>query len=154
MAILLPFLAVASMLHSDVPAARVADMSWMAGRWTCAIAGGVYEETWLEPSDTLLPGIGRFTKGSKLIDIEFDAIQQNEKGSLDLWVNFGRNGDPKQKHVKFPLASREGDKYIFENKLNDFPKRIIYTKRSDTERDCRVEGKDSHTDFRFKKVSG
>lgn len=158
MAILLPFLALAFVVRSDLNAARVTDLSWMTGRWTCTVWGGTYEETWLEPKDGLLPGIGRFTKGEKLLNIEFDTIQQNEKGSLDLWVNFGRNGDPKQKHVKFGLSLRDGDKYVFENKANDFPQRITYTKKSATERDCRVEGmsrgKTSYTDFHFRKVSG
>jgi len=134
--------------------ATINDMSWMAGDWTCTVWGGTYQENWLSPTDGVIPGVGRFVKDGKLKNIEFDAIQENKEGSLELWIRLGLHSSDKQKRVRFPLVSRANGRFVFENKENDFPQMISYEMKPDGQRLCHIEGlfngKTTSTDFPFK----
>jgi hypothetical protein len=63
------------------PAASLADMSWLAGRWTGTGLGGVTEESWSAPAGGAMMGMFRMLKGEQVIFYEFLTLLEHE-GSL------------------------------------------------------------------------
>ena len=65
------------------PAARVADLAWLAGRWTGDGLGGTIEETWSSPDGGSMVGYFRLVKDGKPVFYEIMTLLEVD-GSVEL----------------------------------------------------------------------
>jgi hypothetical protein len=139
---------------SDVSKATVDDLKWMSGSWECAIWGGTFEENWSKPRAGTMVGSGRHMEGTKTAFMEFMSIEPSN-GVLTMWMLLGSPSSGDKKGIPFKLVSYEAGVATFENKANDFPSQIIYSKTKDGMK-CRIQGtqngKAAHEDFNFKRA--
>ena len=61
--------------------ATIADLAWLAGRWTGSGLGGETEETWSAPAGGAMMGMFRLVKGGTVVFYEFLTLVERE-GSL------------------------------------------------------------------------
>jgi hypothetical protein len=99
------------------PAATIADMAWLAGRWTGPALGGTSEEIWSPPAHGTMMGMYRLLKDGKPVFYELLTLVE-EHGSLVLRLkhfNPDMTGwEEKDKSLAFPLVAREPGAMHFE----------------------------------------
>jgi hypothetical protein len=92
------------------PAATIADMAWIAGRWHGEGLGGSAEEAWSDPAGGSMVGHFRLVKDAKPVFYEIMTVLE-VKGSLELrlkHVNPDMTGwEEKADFVTFRLAKVE-----------------------------------------------
>jgi hypothetical protein len=139
---------------SDVSMTTVDDLKWMSGTWECSIWGGTFEESWSKPRAGTMVGSGRHMEGTTTGFMEFMSIEPSN-GVLTMWMLLGSPSAGDKKGVPFKLVSLTDGIATFENKKNDFPSQIIYSKTK-TGMKCRIQGtqngKAAHEDFDFKRT--
>ena len=107
-------------------APTIAELAWMSGDWQTAKGGRAQiEEHWTLPAGGTMLGMGRTIVGDKTVEFEFLRIEQRVDGIYDV---ASPNGGPT---TDFKLTRLVGHEAIFENPEHDFPKRVIYRKKSD-----------------------
>lgn len=132
--------------------AKVDELSWMAGSWTCQKWGGTYEEHWSTPAGGLLMGFSRLLVPGKSAFKEISRIEDTEDGMV-LYVEVNPKREKAGNITAFPIKELTKEKVVFENLKHDFPQRVIYTKKSDGTINARIEGEgQSAEDFIFKKA--
>ncbi|HVS33894.1 MAG TPA: DUF6265 family protein [Thermoanaerobaculia bacterium] len=62
------------------PKASVADMAWLAGRWTGDGLGGRTEEVWSAPDGGVMLGTFRLIRNDKPVFYEFLTLSESERG--------------------------------------------------------------------------
>jgi hypothetical protein len=99
------------------PPATIADMAWLAGRWTGKALGGDSEEIWSDPSAGSMMGMYRFVRDGKTVFYELLTIVE-ENGSLMLRLkHFNPNltgWEEKLKTIDFPLVAKQDGAVHFE----------------------------------------
>lgn len=99
------------------PAATLADIAWLAGRWTGTGLGGVTDETWSAPAGGAMMGMFRMLKGEQVIFYEFLTLIEHE-GSLLLELkhfNADLTGwEEKAESVRFRLVKITPESAWFE----------------------------------------
>lgn len=65
------------------PAARIADVAWMTGRWQGEGLGGSTEESWSDPAGGAMVGYFRLVRDSKPVFYEIITVLEIE-GSLEM----------------------------------------------------------------------
>lgn len=108
------------------------DLDWMAGYWTSSENGAAMEELWTESSGGMLIGIHRDVFGNGGSSFEYLRIVNSGDGIVYLASPGGRPATP------FTLTELKDKKVVFENLENDFPQRIIYSRKGD-ELTARIE---------------
>ena len=97
--------------------ATLADMTWLAGRWTGTGLGGVTEESWSAPAAGAMMGMFRMLKGEQVIFYEFLTLVEHE-GSLLLKLkhfNADLTGwEEKADYVTFRLVTQDATGAYFE----------------------------------------
>jgi hypothetical protein len=116
-------------LHADT---KLADLSWMAGRWAATIDGVAMEELWSAPDGGLLLGMHRDVS-QKRTSFEFMRIAETKDGIVYLAQPNGQAPTP------FQLIESADQRVVFANPAHDFPKRILYWMK-DAKLCARVEG--------------
>jgi Domain of unknown function (DUF6265) len=125
----------------------------LEGSWKMNIRGGTRYEIWSKHSDSELRGISyRVRNGdSTLLERIRIVYDQNNISYIPI-VEDQNNRQP----VEFKMIFGENKKFIFENKLHDFPQRIIYSLITADSIIARVEGsqdgKESGIDFHFARI--
>jgi hypothetical protein len=114
--------------------ASIADLKWIAGSWSTAMAGQTVEEHWTEPASNALIGIGRTLADGRMVFFEFLRIEAKAGGVF--YIAQPNGGAP----TEFRLTGWDGRTAMFENPQHDFPKRISYTKNDDGSITARVDG--------------
>jgi hypothetical protein len=93
------------------PAAKVADLAWLAGRWIGEGLGGQAEETWSEPAAGAMVGYFRLVREGKPVFYEIMTLVEAE-GSVEMrlkHVNPDMTGwEEKNDFVTFKLVKHEG----------------------------------------------
>jgi hypothetical protein len=93
------------------PPARVADLTWLTGRWIGEGLGGQAEETWSEPAGNAMVGYFRLVRDGKPVFYELMTLLEAE-GSVELrlkHVNPDMTGwEEKNDYVTFELVKRDG----------------------------------------------
>lgn len=93
------------------PPARVADLSWLAGRWIGEGLGGQSEEAWSEPAAGAMVGYFRLVRDGKPVFYEIMTLLESE-GSVELrlkHVNPDMTGwEEKNDFVTFKLVKLNG----------------------------------------------
>jgi hypothetical protein len=92
------------------PAARVADLDWLEGRWTGEGLGGRIEETWSAPDGGAMVGYFRLVKEGKPVFYEIMTLVESE-GSVEMrlkHVNPDMTGwEEKKDFVTFKLVKHD-----------------------------------------------
>jgi hypothetical protein len=92
-----------------VPKATIADIAWMAGRWTGEGLGGVAEETWSAPAGGTMLGMFRLVREGQPVFYEIMTFRE-EGGSLMLRLKHFTpefvGWEEKDKTVDFPFVGR------------------------------------------------
>jgi hypothetical protein len=98
------------------PAARVADLAWLAGRWTGEGLGGRVEEAWSPPDGSAMVGYFRLVKDDKPVFYEIMTLIEVD-GSVELrlkHVNADMTGwEDKEKFVTFRLVRQDSSGAYF-----------------------------------------
>lgn len=101
-------LAATSVAEAQAPRVTIADVAWMAGRWTGEGLGGVMEETWAPPSDGRMVGHFQLVKGGKVAFYEIMQMFETPAG-VDLRVKHFTadfaGWEEKADSVRFPFES-------------------------------------------------
>lgn len=135
--------------------AKIQDLAFMSGAWTCDMWGGKFEEYWTPPAGGAMQGCGRHLSDGKTGFMEFMSIEGTADG-LVMYMMLGAPSKGEKKPVPFKLTSFDGKTALFENPKNDFPSKIAYVKNG-TGMSCWIEGmqngKKSKEDFKFKRMN-
>jgi hypothetical protein len=99
------------------PAARIADMAWLAGQWTGEFMGGTIDEVWSEPSGGAMVGFFRLVKDGKPVFYEILTLMESA-GSVEMrlkHVNPDMTGwEEKKDFVTFRLVRRDDTGVYFD----------------------------------------
>lgn len=112
------------------------DLGFMAGCWRGAFAGGgVIDEYYTPPTDNLMLGMSRYTKGGRVTGYEFTTIAA--RGDSDLVLTPRPSG---QSPADFSLTRLEPGLAVWSNPAHDFPTRISYRRGAADTLVARIEG--------------
>ncbi len=141
---LLPALLVALLAGSAAPTPRsqallrptLADLGFMAGCWRGASEGGaMIDEYYTPPSQNLILGVSRYTKGGRVTSYEFSTI--TAKGDSDLVLTPRPVG---QSPADFSLTKLKPGMAVWSNPKHDFPQVISYRRLGSDSLAARIEG--------------
>jgi Domain of unknown function (DUF6265) len=134
--VLLPLLIGASTRapsHAAPP--TLADLAFMAGCWQGPSGdGATIEEYYTAPTDNLILGVSRYTKGSRVTDYEFSTIAR-EGGEIVLTPR-----PSGQEPAPFRLTRLDSAGAVWENPSHDFPTLIAYRRGPGDSLIARIEG--------------
>ena len=102
---------------APIPDATVAEMSWLAGRWTGEGLGGWTEEIWSPPAADGMVGVFRLVRDDKPVFYEFMTMRVTDRGLALQLKHFNpdmKGWEEKEKFVEFLYVGREGHRYRFE----------------------------------------
>lgn len=99
------------------PAATLAQVAWLEGRWVGEGLGGTAEETYSGPADGAMVGAFRSIRNGKAFFYEFMVLAERN-GSLvyrlkHYWPD-GRPWEDKDQWVEFPLVALANDRLFFD----------------------------------------
>jgi hypothetical protein len=126
---------------------RFAALLKLEGMWTMKTKKGLIYEHWKKVSDTELKSRSFKLNGKDTVFLERVQLIEKEDGIFYIPVVQDQNDG---KPVPFKLVSSEQSRFVFENKLHDFPQRIIYhivtvdsiVARVEGQQNGRVDGSD------------
>jgi Domain of unknown function (DUF6265) len=111
------------------------DLDFMAGCWRGMSPGGaIIEEYYTAPTDNLILGVTRYTKGGRVTSYEFTTIAREDSGIVLTPRPAGQEPAP------FRLTRLEGDGAVWENPAHDFPTLIAYRSQPGDSLVARIEG--------------
>ncbi|MFH2142347.1 MAG: DUF6265 family protein [Bacteroidota bacterium] len=100
------------------------DFDWLTGNWENNYDSVISSEKWEKINDSLYSGFGFMLSSDDTVFKENITIKREGENTYYMPVIAG---EVYEKLTSFKLISKvEGKHYIFENKLHDFPQRIIY----------------------------
>jgi hypothetical protein len=118
------------------PRPTLADLGFMAGCWRGASGGGaVIDEYYTPPSENLMLGVSRYTKGGKVTSYEFTTIAA--EGDSDLVLTPRPVG---QSPADFRLTRLRPGMAVWSNPRHDFPQVISYRRLGSDSLAARIEG--------------
>jgi hypothetical protein len=149
---LLPILFAAFTACTGVPAATIDEVAWIAGCWALEDAEPGSGEQWTSAAGGTMLGTNRAVRDGRTEAFEFLQIRETEEGSL-VYI-----AAPEGKtETRFALVSIGPTLVVFENAINEFPQRIIYSLVGDDSLTARVEGElegeQRAADFPMRRVS-
>jgi Domain of unknown function (DUF6265) len=95
----------------------------LEGTWKMATKKGAICEEWKKIDDNYLQNRGYMIKGKDSLVTERVALTNMKEGVF--YTSTVEDQNNKQP-VPFKLTKQEGNIFIFENALHDFPKRVVY----------------------------
>lgn len=98
----------------------IKDVAWLQGCWEMRDGDRVVEERWMLPRAGSMLGVGRTTRGDKLIEHEFIVLTERD-GRLAYEAH--PSGQPTATFMSRPISGRE---VVFEDPTHDFPQRVGY----------------------------
>src|SRR5262245_42446091 len=108
-------------------------LAWMTGNWVGSENRVEMEEFWMAPKGSSLLGLHRDVAGDRTVSFEFLRIEKTPEGIAYAAQPQGRPP------TSFRLVETSQTRAVFENKMHDFPQRIIYWRESNTLH-ARIEG--------------
>lgn len=130
-------------LAGDIPSGAMpeqapptlAELGFMAGCWRGASGEGTtIEEYYTPPTDNLILGVTRYTKGSRVTSYEFSTIALEGDGIV---LTPRPSGQPS---VPFRLTRLDSAGAVWENPRHDFPRLIAYRSGTGDSLLARIEG--------------
>lgn len=112
----------------------LAGLGFMAGCWRGESGdGATIEEYYTAPTDNLILGVTRYTKGGRVTSYEFSTITREDTAIVLTPRPLGQEPAP------FHLTRLEAGSAVWENPAHDFPTLIAY-RRSGDSLVARIEG--------------
>jgi hypothetical protein len=114
----------------DASAAKLAEFSWLEGRWRGEWGPRVAEQVWLAPKAGVMEGMFRLIESDKTLVLEFFTLVQKPDGIAFYFRHFTPTLAPweKSEATLLNLATIDGKKSVFENPLNGMPKSATLTR--------------------------
>jgi hypothetical protein len=109
-----------SVSSAGAQTASIRDLAWLQGCWELRDGDRVVEERWTAPRAGSMLGMGRTTRGEKLVEHEFILLTERD-GRLAYQAH--PSGQPGATFLSRPMSGRE---VVFENPAHDFPQRVGY----------------------------
>jgi len=113
-------LCLASASIAGAQTASIKDVAWLQGCWEQRDGDRLVEERWMLPRAGSMLGVGRTTRGEKLIEHEFVVLTERD-GRLAYEAH--PSGQATATFVSKPISGRE---VVFEDPTHDFPQRVGY----------------------------
>lgn len=118
------------------PRATLADLGWLVGHWRGRFEGPrglLLEQHWALPQSGVMMGMFSLrdpAEGNKVLLLEFISVRQTPEGVEMLLRHFDTALAPMEKEEPIRLLLRESDgtRFVFENPVNNVPKRSIVTR--------------------------
>jgi hypothetical protein len=120
--------------RAQAPAGGVDRLAWLEGRWEGESDGLAMEELWTSVRGGALLGLHRDVKGGRMVSFEFLRIEATPEGTF--YFASPRSKPP----VPFKLVESGDARAVFENRLHDFPQRILYWLDAAGALHARIEG--------------
>jgi hypothetical protein len=114
---------------------QLSALNWLTGCWASEAGEPGTGEHWLPLAGGTMLGVGRTVKAGKTVEFEFLRIQQNAEGQV-VYIAL----PSRQKETVFTARTLAQGSAIFENLLNEFPQRVIYTSLLGDRLVARIEG--------------
>lgn len=119
--------------HATPP--TLADLAFMAGCWRGPSGDGTtIEEYYTSPSDNLMLGVSRYTKGARVTSYEFSTIARE---GTEIVLTPRPSG---QDAASFRLTKLDSAGAVWENPSHDFPTLIAYRRGPGDSLIARIEG--------------
>lgn len=137
------------------PAARVADLEWLAGAWRGEEEGALSEETWARPEGDTMIGMWRLVADGRARVIEILVIRGDEKGVTLFLRHFDAQlvaREEKDKPLALPLVASGPRRAEFEGEAvaaYGGLVRIAYERTSDDTLVSTLERAGKRQTFRF-----
>ena len=113
-------LCLASASIAGAQTASIRDVAWLQGCWELRDGDRLVEERWMLPRAGSMLGVGRTTRGEKLIEHEFVVLTERD-GRLAYEAH--PSGQATATFLSKPISGRE---VVFEDLTHDFPQRVGY----------------------------
>ena len=113
-----------------VPGPKLADLSWLEGRWRGDWGPRVAEQIWTAPKAGTMIGDFRLIENDKVLVIEFFTLLEKNGGVNFYFRHFTPELVPWEKSdaTLLKLTTAEPKKFDFENPANGKPQRVVITK--------------------------
>jgi hypothetical protein len=98
----------------------IKDVAWLHGCWELRDGDRVVEERWMPPRAGSMLGVGRTTRGDKLVEHEYVVLSERD-GRLAYEAH--PSGQATATFMSRPISGRE---VVFEDPAHDFPQRVGY----------------------------
>ena len=116
---------------------NLSNLEWLIGSWNHTTKNTKVLEHWEKQSDSLLIGNSFSMQGSDTVSKErIELTLNNHKIQYRVTVREQNKGET----IPFLMMSCNADSVIFENRLHDFPQRIIYKKINSEKMIATIEG--------------
>ena len=109
-----------SISSADAQTLSIKDVAWLQGCWEMREGDRLVEERWMPPRAGSMLGVGRTTRGSKLVEHEFIVLTERN-GRLAYEAH--PSGQATTTFMSQPITGRE---VVFEDPAHDFPQRVGY----------------------------
>ena len=137
------------------PAARLADLAWMAGDWADDSGGNLSEEIWAPPAGDSMMGMWRYVAGGETRIFELLLITQDPTGPVLRLRHFDRNSVAREERDRpfvLPLVRHAPGEAVFEGTGTEGLLRITYRRAGPHELVGVLEkGKEPPQEFRFRR---
>jgi hypothetical protein len=120
------------------------------GTWINKRANGDIYEHWDRNSESELSGISYKLTSSDTVFLEKVRLYYQGKEIIYAPVAYGQNNE---KQVLFKLKSIEENRFVFENLLHDFPKRIVYDFRTADSLYAYIEGGNKRINYPYRRIN-
>ena len=109
-----------SLASASAQTTLVKDVAWLHGCWEQRDGDRVVEERWMPARAGSMLGVGRTTRGEKLVEHEYIVLTERD-GRLAYEAH--PSGQATATFMSKPITGRE---VVFEDPTHDFPQRVGY----------------------------
>jgi hypothetical protein len=120
--------------HAEERRSRLDLIGWITGCWQKKEAGRELEEQWMAPAGGTMIGMSRMVADGKTLSYEYMRIEEDGGRLVYTAVPSG------QAQTSFESTRLTGRMVVFENPEHDFPQRITYKWKTDSELLVILEG--------------
>lgn len=113
------------------------ELNKLEGNWRMQTKKGFLYESWTKTSEAKYEGSSFKINGVDTLILEQVQLVEKPEGIFYIPTVQGQNNNLP---VEFKLVLGENGKFVFENKLHDFPQRIIYSFINSDSLVARIEG--------------
>ena len=140
--LIMPFLAGAQFGKKDFALFKI-----LEGRWKMETKSGALFEQWTIMNDSTMTAVSYRVSGKDTIPQETVELKVSRGNIIYAPTVHGQN---QGKPILFALMSNRKGKYLFGNKLHDFPKQILY-EPSNKKLKVTLSGSGQEVEYLFKK---
>ncbi len=116
---------VSANIKAQIPDPTLPEFEWLIGYWTSEKDGNKIEELWTNGAGYMMLGVHRNVYANGRSSFEYLRIMRTRDGIVYIAHPNGSTG------TTFKMKEHSDQKVIFENPENDFPTRIIYSRKGD-----------------------